>query len=34
MSVKIRLSRGGTKKRPYFYIVVAEFGLAARWPLH
>ena len=24
MSVKIRLSRGGTKKRPYFYIVVAE----------
>ena len=26
MSVKIRLSRGGTKKRPYFYIVVAEAG--------
>ena len=26
MSVKIRLSRGGTKKRPYFYIVVAESG--------
>ena len=24
MSVKIRLSRGGDKKRPYFYIVVAE----------
>ena len=24
MSVKIRLSRGGTKKRPYFYIVVAD----------
>jgi small subunit ribosomal protein S16 len=24
MSVKIRLSRGGTKKRPYYYIVVAE----------
>ena len=23
MSVKIRLSRGGTKKRPYYYIVVA-----------
>ena len=26
MSVKIRLSRGGTKKRPYYYIVVAEAG--------
>jgi small subunit ribosomal protein S16 len=24
MSVKIRLSRGGTKKRPYFYVVVAD----------
>ncbi len=24
MSVKIRLSRGGTKKRPYYYVVVAE----------
>lgn len=24
MSVKMRLSRGGTKKRPYFYIVIAE----------
>ncbi|MFV0294783.1 MAG: 30S ribosomal protein S16 [Hyphomicrobiaceae bacterium] len=24
MSVKIRLARGGTKKRPYYYIVVAE----------
>jgi small subunit ribosomal protein S16 len=24
MAVKIRLSRGGTKKRPYFYIVVAD----------
>lgn len=24
MSVKIRLSRGGTKKRPYYYIVIAE----------
>jgi small subunit ribosomal protein S16 len=24
MSVKIRLSRGGTKKRPYFFIVVAD----------
>jgi small subunit ribosomal protein S16 len=23
MSVKIRLSRGGTKKRPYYYVVVA-----------
>jgi small subunit ribosomal protein S16 len=29
MSVKIRLSRGGTKKRPYYYIVVAE-GSAPR----
>jgi len=24
MAVKIRLSRGGTKKRPYYYVVVAE----------
>ncbi len=24
MSVKIRLSRGGTKKRPYYYIVAAN----------
>jgi small subunit ribosomal protein S16 len=24
MSVRIRLSRGGTKKRPYYYIVVAD----------
>ena len=24
MSLKIRLSRGGTKKRPYYRIVVAE----------
>jgi small subunit ribosomal protein S16 len=24
MSVKIRLSRGGAKKRPYYYIVVAK----------
>ena len=23
MAVKIRLSRGGTKKRPYYYVVVA-----------
>jgi small subunit ribosomal protein S16 len=24
MTVKIRLSRGGSKKRPYYYIVVAD----------
>jgi small subunit ribosomal protein S16 len=24
MAVKIRLSRGGSKKKPYYYIVVAE----------
>ena len=24
MSVKIRMSRGGTKKKPYYYIVVTE----------
>lgn len=29
MPVKIRLSRGGTKKRPYYYVVVAE-GTAPR----
>jgi small subunit ribosomal protein S16 len=29
MSVKIRLSRGGAKKRPYYYVVVAH-GTAPR----
>ena len=29
MAVKIRLSRGGTKKRPYYYVVVAH-GTAPR----
>ncbi len=29
MSVKIRLSRGGSKKRPYYYVVVAP-GTAPR----
>ena len=29
MSVKIRLSRGGSKKRPYYYVVVAH-GTAPR----
>lgn len=29
MSVKMRLSRGGTKKRPYYYIVIAH-GSAPR----
>jgi small subunit ribosomal protein S16 len=24
MSVKMRLSRGGTKKRPYYYVVIAH----------
>ena len=24
MSVKIRLSRGGTKKRPYYHVVIAD----------
>ena len=24
MAIKIRLSRGGAKKRPYYYVVVAE----------
>ena len=24
MALKIRLSRGGTKKRPYYYIIIAE----------
>ena len=24
MSVKIRLSRGGAKKRPYYHIVIAD----------
>ena len=29
MAVKIRLSRGGTKKKPYYYVVVAH-GTAPR----
>ncbi|MBX9684136.1 MAG: 30S ribosomal protein S16 [Hyphomicrobium sp.] len=29
MSVKIRLSRGGSKKRPYYYVIVAH-GTAPR----
>jgi small subunit ribosomal protein S16 len=29
MAVKMRLSRGGTKKRPYYYVVVAH-GTAPR----
>lgn len=29
MSVKMRLSRGGTKKRPYYYIIIAH-GSAPR----
>ena len=24
MSVKMRLSRGGSKKRPYYYVVIAN----------
>ena len=29
MSVKIRLSRGGTKKRPFYRIVVADARMPA-----
>ena len=34
MSLKIRLSRGGAKKRPFYRIVVADARDAARRPLH
>ena len=34
MSLKIRLTRGGAKKRPYYRIVVADVALPARRPLH
>ncbi len=34
MSLKIRLSRGGAKKRPFYRIVVADCAHAARRPLH
>ena len=34
MAVKIRLARAGTKKRPYYHIVVADRGLAARRQVH
>ena len=34
MSLKIRLSRGGAKKRPFYRVVVADCAYAARRPLH
>lgn len=34
MSVKMRLSRGGTKKRPYYYVVIANSTESARRPVH
>ena len=34
MSLKIRLSRAGAKKRPYYHIVVAEARRAARRQVH
>ena len=34
MSLKIRLSRGGAKKRPFYRIVVADLADAARRPVH
>jgi len=34
MSVKIRLSRGGTKKRPYYYVVVADSTSPRDGPLY
>ena len=34
MSLKIRLTRGGAKKRPYYRIVVADARSPARRPLH
>ena len=29
MAMKIRLARAGTKKRPYYHIVVADHAVAA-----
>ena len=34
MALRIRLARGGTKKRPHYNIVIVGFALAARRPLH
>ena len=34
MSLKIRLTRAGAKKRPFYRIVVADSRYPARWPLH
>ena len=34
MALKIRLTRGGAKKRPYYRIIVADSRLPARWSLH
>ena len=34
MSLVIRMARAGTKKRPVYHIVVADFALTARRPLH
>ena len=34
MALRIRLARGGTKKRPHYNIVIADSRNPARWPLH
>ncbi len=34
MALRIRLARGGTKKRPHYNIVIADRAHAARRPLH
>ncbi len=34
MSLKIRLARAGSKKRPYYHVVVADVPCAARRPVH
>ena len=32
--LKLRLSRGGTKKRPVYKIVVAESKICKRWKIY
>ena len=34
MSVSLRLSRGGSKKRPFYRIVAADKKESKRWKIH
>ena len=34
MALRIRLARGGSKKRPHYNVMIADLAFSARWPLH